>query len=210
MKFYAYIYREPNGTPFYVGKGHGDRAYFHLTRKDDCHLSKKLRKMQMNGETPIIEVIPALDEDHAFFLEECCIAVIGRRDLGTGPLLNLTDGGDGVSGYRWTEEQRAAQRVRLSGITPWNVGVPMSDAQKAKISKAQITRDPQTRLHTQDTKAKISSSLSGKVKTLEHCKAISDAKKGKPGKKNSPETIAKRVESIKEFHRLKKLNGGPK
>lgn len=104
--FYAYIYRDPRkisvkwptGEPFYVGKGKGKRYQSHAhgqTRHK--HMLNKIEKMRGEGHEPTIEIIPALDELHALFLEKCCIAVIGRRDLGKGPLLNYTDGGEGVS-----------------------------------------------------------------------------------------------------------------
>jgi hypothetical protein len=34
------------------------------------------------------------------------IATIGRKNLGLGPLLNLTVGGDGTSGHRNTQETK--------------------------------------------------------------------------------------------------------
>lgn len=53
--------------------------------------------MKKNNIEPSIEIINALDESHAFLLEMSLIEIIGRKDLGKGTLLNLTDGGDGVS-----------------------------------------------------------------------------------------------------------------
>ena len=202
--FYTYIYRDKDGVPFYVGKGHGARAYAHLTRKDDSHLARKIRKMRSSGFSPEIEIIPAIDESHAFFMEECCIFIIGRRDLGKGPLLNLTDGGDGVTGYRWTDAQKIAHSKAHKGQAPWNKGVSPSLSVREKMSASSKQRSPESRIHKEETKQKISSALTGKVRTAEHSKAISEAKKGKPGKKNSPETIAKRTASLLEYHRLKK------
>jgi len=38
---------------------------------------------------------------------ECeLIKIYGRRDLSTGPLFNLTDGGEGVINYVWTDTHR--------------------------------------------------------------------------------------------------------
>lgn len=110
--FYAYIYRDRNGTPFYVGKGSGKRAW-NFTRGNQRHLRNKIAKMRREDCPPSVEIIEALDEDHAKFLETCLIAVIGRKDLGLGSLLNLTDGGDGRVG--WTEEQKKEHSAKITG-----------------------------------------------------------------------------------------------
>jgi hypothetical protein len=39
------------------------------------------------------------------------IKLIGRYDLGKGPLTNLTAGGDGSPGYKYTDEQRKNRSI---------------------------------------------------------------------------------------------------
>lgn len=36
--FYAYVYRDENDVPIYVGKGRGKRAYDHLNRMQNLDL----------------------------------------------------------------------------------------------------------------------------------------------------------------------------
>lgn len=114
-KYYAYVYHD-GPTPIYVGKGKGERAYKHLSRKDKHPLTCKLAKMKREGREPRIQIIDAPDEAAAFEMEELLIAMIGRRDLGTGPLLNLTDGGEGASGVVCSQETKAKLSASIKEV----------------------------------------------------------------------------------------------
>lgn len=113
-KFYTYIYRDPSKSleAFYVGKGKNSRAYVHLKRTDKHPLVHRIKRMKSDGIEPIIEIIEALDEDHALFLEKCLIDIFGRKDIGTGTLLNLTDGGDGLANPSITTRKKMSQNQK--------------------------------------------------------------------------------------------------
>ena len=86
--FYTYAYlRKGARTPYYIGKGCGKRAY------DSSHNVKV-----PDDKDRIIFLKQNLTEEEAFNHEKYMIAVLGRKDLGTGILRNMTDGGEGRSG----------------------------------------------------------------------------------------------------------------
>ena len=117
MCFYVYIYYT-NSIPFYVGKGCNGRVYQHLYGKGrNKHLVNKIRKIQKEtGKDPEIRFFMTnISESLAFDLERYLIRFFGRKDKGLGPLLNLTDGGDGVSGYICTEDDRRGRSERARG-----------------------------------------------------------------------------------------------
>lgn len=111
MSYYTYIYLDPTQPghftysgvsflfePFYVGKGSGYRKFIHLTRDIKYESNKlkarKIAKLQNDFNLrEYIVTIPAEDEESAFSMERMLVAEIGRRDLRTGPLCNLMDGG---------------------------------------------------------------------------------------------------------------------
>jgi hypothetical protein len=124
--------------------------------------------MERNGIKPSIELIEALDEDHAFFLEECLVSLLGRKDLGTGTLLNLTEGGRGPRGLKWSD----ASKQKLSNAQRGRV---LPDEWKQKIGKA-MTGKPQSA----EKGAKISAAKLGVKNSSEHNAALSKALKGKP------------------------------
>ena len=113
--FYAYIFRDPsrNMEPFYVGKGTGPRWKRHFISKRKSPLVQRLMFMKRNDVQPDVEVIDALCEEHAKFLEICLIQVLGRKDLNKGTLLNLTDGGDGRT--TWSEVQKKEHSAKITG-----------------------------------------------------------------------------------------------
>lgn len=104
--FYVYQLRiDDQDKPFYIGKGQGRRAYYHL--KADCinndrnrHKVHTILKAQKDGKEVLVEILHRnMSEQEALNKEMELIALYGRRNNKTGCLTNLTDGGDGVSGY---------------------------------------------------------------------------------------------------------------
>lgn len=104
-EFYAYVYHD-GPTPIYVGKGCGNRAYGHLKESHNNHLNRKLAKMKREGREPYIQIIDAPDEDAAYEMEELLVTMIGRQDLGTGPLLNKDGGGKGGTRFVGPETRK--------------------------------------------------------------------------------------------------------
>ena len=174
-RFYTYCYYDPSRgmEPIYVGKGTGDRAKSHLSRKDHHPLTYRLRKMKSNGVEPIIKFLcNNVDEELAILCEEEAISKYGRRDLGKGTLLNLTDGGEGTSGFipTFTEEHKRKISLARSGqkLKPQSEETKNKRADKLRGTK-----------RTVEQRNNISASKKGKRLSEAHKQALKDAKRNK-------------------------------
>ena len=114
-EYYTYAYLREDKTPYYIGKGKEDRAYFKW--KNEIKPPK--------DKSRIIFLKKNLTEEEAFKHEIYMIVVLGRKDLGTGILRNKTDGGEGIS----NPSQKTIEK-RVSHFK----GIPRSERVRKKIS----------------------------------------------------------------------------
>ena len=114
MDYYTYAYLRKDRTPYYIGKGIGDRIY-----------STSRRNNPPKDRSRIIYLKQNLTEEEAFKHEIYMIAVFGRKDLGTGILHNRTGGGEGASNPSPEIIEKRVKQYR---------GVPRPEEVRKKIS----------------------------------------------------------------------------
>jgi hypothetical protein len=171
-EFYTYLYIDPSRQePIYVGKGTGRRVEVHLKRKDMHPFTHRLSSMKKLGIEPVIKyLISGVDEELAHLVEEEAIAKYGRKDLGLGPLLNLTDGGEGSSGWVVSPmtKQKIGEKARARG--------PLSNEHRRAIGLGGTGRTGWR--HTKEACEKMSSSKQGVKLDPEYGQRLSAQKKG--------------------------------
>jgi hypothetical protein len=122
-EYYTYAYLREDGTPYYIGKGKKGRAYSRHHRS--CPTPK--------DKSRIIFLKKNLTEPDALKHEVYLINVLGRKDLGTGILRNLTDGGEGI-----TNTSRTLSEEHKLKIAKAMTGKRHSKETLAKMSQAQL------------------------------------------------------------------------
>ena len=148
MKYYTYAHLREDGTPFYIGKGQGDRINSPERR---LHLPPVERRIYLKHFD---------NEDDAYRHEMYMIAILPN-------LRNLTSGGEGFRG-RHSETTREGMRQRgrqrgnsmlLRGNPSRFVGKKHSEETKKKMSLAHKGRKKGPM--SEETKRKISEAKKG-------------------------------------------------
>ena len=168
--FYVYLHRrKTDNKVFYVGKGKGKRAYSKQGRSDWWR-----RTADKHGF--VVEIVfEHLPEKEAFQCEKDTILEFRYFNH---PLVNLTDGGDGMSGHKPSAET-------ILKRTQQTTGKKRTDEQKLRMSLAQLKRHENLpkiikekpprkpivcKFHLETVKRKIkeTKSLTGSGKGLKH------------------------------------------
>jgi len=177
LLYYVYAYlRKSDLTPYYIGKGSGNRAY-----------DKHRNNIRPKDKSRIVFVETNLTEIGSLAIERRMIRWYGRKDLGTGILRNLTDGGD-------------MPPLRKGSIMSSETKIKMSLASTGRLhsseTKIQLSVDKKGennpmygKHHSDETKAKVSSALKGIPKSDEMRARVSASKKGKPCSEETKEKI---------------------
>ena len=176
-KFYVYEHiRKDNNTCFYVGKGTGDRAYnldrgnFHNGVCKEYGCGVKIIKDGLTEEEAL-KLETERIEDYVITFGYG-IPIDGYRDFSNNYLTNFTWGGEGISGYKFSEETKQK----------------MSEAKKGKK-------------HSEEAKRKISESEKGKKKSEETKQKMSESHKGKnPYANKTDEEMETIVRKMSESH----------
>lgn len=179
--FYVYIHcKASDGTVFYVGKGSGRRAFWKNGRNKHWHAIVNKHGYEVGF------VAQSLTESEAFQIERETIAYYGRINL-----CNYTDGGDGCSGAKRSDQTKKLIRQKM-------LGRQFSAETIEKIKNAARNRGPEFqakrsatlrgRKHTEEHKAKIALAGIGRKVSDETRAKLSAVHKGK---KKNPEAVAK-------------------
>lgn len=122
--FYTYLWLRKDGTPYYAGKGLGNRAFI-----------KNGHSIPRPKNDACILVQYWESEDKAFEMEKWFISLFGRKDNNTGILRNLTNGGEGMSGHIASEELCRKRREASKGKR-YSLGAVRSEETRRKISES--------------------------------------------------------------------------
>jgi hypothetical protein len=161
--------RNDTNEVFYVGIGNEEKRAFVKCKRNPYwkHIVNKV------GYSVNI-IHKDIDWEEAKKIEILLIEKYGRKDLGLGNLVNMTDGGQGSLGLKISEETREKMSKAQKGENNPNFGKTLSEEHRQKISEGK-----KGSIVSEETRHKIGKKHKGKILTEETREKMSKAQKGK-------------------------------
>lgn len=131
--FYTYAHTKPDGTIFYIGKGKDNRAW-KKTRRNRFWVNT-VKKYGSFG----VEILADWETEKEA-LEHEILLISCFRKMGY-KLVNLTDGGEGLSGFKHSEEHKKKISEALRGNKNPHFGKCKTAEQKKKISETKLAQN---------------------------------------------------------------------
>jgi len=156
--FYVYEHiRKDSNLPFYVGKGKGNRAY--VTQ----HKTQYWKNIVAKHGYEVKIIAKDLDEDLSFIVEVERIDQLRRINLN---LVNLTDGGEGMSGYKFTKEAALKRAEKLRGRKRPDISSRMKGVKKSPEHRANLALAKMGVKASVEARLKMSNSRKGRVSAM--------------------------------------------
>jgi len=159
-QFYTYLWLREDGTPYYVGKGSGKRAFSN---------SGRILKRPKSRHMIIVQYWES--EEKALEMEKWWISFWGRIDKGTGCLRNFTDGGEGISGLTHSDvSKQKMSKAHKGRLISEKAKSNMSESQKIRWARNPMSEEIKEKLRNREisdeTKEKLSILAMGNHRTL--------------------------------------------
>lgn len=195
---FVYIWKTPDETPFYVGFTKNRRRANPRNNGGRNWLCKQ-KLAEIGVDKVIIELRPVTSSEEGTALECKLIAEIGRIQTGTGPLTNLTSGGEGA--HTPTPEHREILRQAMLN--------PMHPARspEARAQQRKRMNDPDVKaLFTGDANPSKRPEVREKIKAKWEDRAYKELQiKSRTGvpKNFSEEDLTRRAEAVRNNPEMK-------
>jgi hypothetical protein len=153
---YQHIRNDSNEV-FYVGRGKTiKRAYSKLNRNNHWHniVNKVGYTIQILFEN--------LSWEESGIVEMTLIKTIGRKNIGTGSLVNLTNGGEGMDGFIFSDNSREKMRKSKIGNKNGSGNKGQKRCSFTNEAKEKISKANKGRIHTKESKLNMSRAHIGK------------------------------------------------
>ena len=178
----AYVYRHirlDTNMPFYIGISNTNDEY--KRAYSTYYRSTQWKRITNKSKFEVEILIEELTWEEAQVKEREFISLYGRRDLKTGTLCNLTNGGEGFDGYKLSDAARQKMSKSQKGNTNWKNRV-VTDEMRRRISLANTgkKRTEEQKLYKRLKYSGVNSANYGQKYSEERKRKISESKYKRP------------------------------